>query len=597
MAFTYTITQNSSDSHQAEPFWIGVVVPFKFKDTFNRNNFATSDNANVGSIPDALKNPVEEDDIIIIDNDCVSWSTGSTKGSHTTHLDLSLKQTAIEYINKVKPGDWILFWAFNDFEKYNYVKNLINTRKRANQFFNAPKFIGRINSVLKDKAVQPNSGQIHLFYSINCTGFSELDNTIYYNLAAGFKYPNARQEWRDFGNEINSFLTTGGVVTAHDAIVKLTGICLGLGPGIKWKRVLDLGSAVNNLSVSPDTFLSVQDTVISPNESYLIPPTVAKLLTGKSSNINTYADLLRLLVGLQKYKNYNTGIINKKNDIVDFKGFFPDLVEMTGQFQPQTLDFNNAPLWSLLQTYLNPPMNEMFTCLRVDGEGYVMPTLIARQVPFSTNKFANSLPRQILSSDRVDINATAFTSLPRWNIDKTMIMHLRVGASNAVRYNYVQILGLNLLNPNGSIIQKAKEQIYQKPIIDTADIQRTGLNTYIKNTNSYYSTVNISDLLTLQFWSKLMADTLLGSHLKFSGTVTLKGVNEPICEGDNCVIDGVIYHIEGFNHSGQIDETGHKDFTTTLMLTNGVAIESDNSEDLIYPTLKETDIGITFERN
>lgn len=583
MPFVYPIKKNSLDSHQATSYWMAVIVPFAFKDTYNR------DLQNPGSITEAIDNPTkEEDDKIIIDDDCVSWQTASTKGSHVSSLQLQLTHTAVDYVNKVMPGDWIIFWAFNDYNLYSLVRDLVKNNGRVNHFSYAPKFIGRIGSVVKDKQVSAN-GIKNLFYSVSCNGFSELDANMYYNTALGFKYPNAVQEWRDFGTDINSFLV-GGVVTPHEAITKLVSICLGTGPGVKWKRAVDLQSPLLTPLPKADRLKAIQDTVISPNESYLIPPTISKLLTGGTAK--TYADLLRILIGVQQFQSPSFQNSSNTSETPDFRGFLPDLVEMTGQFQPQTLDFNNTPIWSILQTYLNPPMNEMFTCLRVDADGYILPTLVARQIPFSTKKFSVGVDQ---SKNRV----TPFVSLPRWQIDKSLIINQRTGVSNAVRFNYVQVLGLALFNPNASIAQRAKEQTYQKPIIDTADIQRSGLNTFIRNTNSYYTTTSLADKDQIQFWSKLMADTLFGSHLKTTGSILLKGVNEPICEGDNCVIDNVIYHIEAVSHSGQISPNGTKEFNTTLLLTNGISIESDLSDDIIYSRMDDTeddDVGITFEK-
>ncbi len=40
--------------------------------------------------------------------------------------------------------------------------------------------------------------------------------------------------------------------------------------------------------------------------------------------------------------------------------------------------------------------------------------------------------------------------------------------------------------------------------------------------------------------------------------------------GDNLEWDDVIYHIEGIQHSGHIDQAGRKTFDTVLSLSNGV---------------------------
>ena len=60
----------------------------------------------------------------------------------------------------------------------------------------------------------------------------------------------------------------------------------------------------------------------------------------------------------------------------------------------------------------------------------------------------------------------------------------------------------------------------------------------------------------------------------------------PIAEGDNCEIRGILYHIEAINNSGSLDASGHKSFTTTLSLSNGVvAVSLETGKPMYYKDL------------
>ncbi len=57
-AYRYLVNPNSGDSHQTDPYWIAVVIPFMYKDTYNRTTQSPRYMA-----------PVQELENIVIDND------------------------------------------------------------------------------------------------------------------------------------------------------------------------------------------------------------------------------------------------------------------------------------------------------------------------------------------------------------------------------------------------------------------------------------------------------------------------------------------------------------------------------------------------
>lgn len=563
MAFTYNITKNSGDSHQADPYWLAVVIPFKNKITFNPH-FSNPANASLPKI-----NPVEEDKKpILIDDDCISWSTSSSKENHISSLSLTLLPTATNYVSSITPEDWIIFWAFNNHSDYVRVKNLVSNLKRANQFKNAPKFIGRINSVFKEKGVRDN-GRIDIHYVVSAAGFSELDTNMYFDQALQEASPEAQVYWSDF-SKAEKELANNSILPGQKIIEALFEFCLGIGP----------------------TSLSNTDSIsVTPNEAYLIPSSVVKLLLGSGaprfkSVGYTYADLVKMYIGIQNYKATDRFLPIIKNKI---HRIYETGSTLRGVFTVPPLNFNNQAVWSILQTYLCAPVNEMYTCLKVDnedGEGYVLPTLVCRQIPFSTPTFYND----------TKIRSTNFLNLPRWNIDDSMIVSLRVGKSNTLRYNYMHIVPFDIEGSNQ--VNQISARVLAQPIADAADIKRAGLRPIITTLGVMLEGEETTNDERNMIWNRVMADILFGSHLKYTGTVNLKGIQEPICEGDNCVIDNVIYQIERVVHTGHIDSfTGRKEFSTTLQLSNGISVASDKYNKLIYPEESpESNFGINFDK-
>jgi len=55
----------------------------------------------------------------------------------------------------------------------------------------------------------------------------------------------------------------------------------------------------------------------------------------------------------------------------------------------------------------------------------------------------------------------------------------------------------------------------------------------------------------------------------------MKGLTLPISVGDNCEFNGIIYHIEGIQHTAKIGGKGERIFRTVLQLSSGVAVESE----------------------
>jgi hypothetical protein len=230
-------------------------------------------------------------------------------------------------------------------------------------------------------------------------------------------------------------------------------------------------------------------------------------------------------------------------------------------------NFTNQPLWSVLQQFLNPTINEMYTCLRINPQGIVVPTMVVRQIPFTTEAFDATIQSTIIpfAASTSTPLVTKFLALPRWRLHSAMVDHIDIGRSNATRTNFVHILGQDATSYEQNTF--SNQLVNNKPIRDDLDIQRSGLRPYM-TTVAAVNKDNVGN--TPSIWMALVADRMIGSQYTLNGTISSVGIRAPIAEGDNLEFDGVVYHIESVTHHASIGGNGERSFTTTLTLTNGI---------------------------
>lgn len=592
MSFVYEVKSSSLDIHEAQPFWFAAFVRFGVRDTFTRTKWdSTPENSSTTN--DSTQ---EIPELLIVSDDIISWSVESSKSSHTSHCGLSLTNGDRNYVAELAPGDWMGFWVFNNKNDYLRVYNLVKNKQRCNGWNDGLKFLGRCNSVRRKRSRSPN-GQLTVSYSVSANGFSEFDSQIYYNSIIKAKYGDSALRWMmDFGGAANNLILgtslQKGIISSQDVIPKLIRICLGIGP------FSDNNSLPSNqIEISEDYKNSIPASLQgSPNKGYSIPITIGKWMLGpqsfdyiKDAGLS-YADLLRSYIGIQRYSGISI-FPNSPTPLEPWRGFIPDIKsidrnaylmrdDLTGEYRVLTLHFDNKSVWSLLQTYVNEPVDEMYTCLRVDPNGYIMPSLVARQTPLSTPWMQNNSPWTV----------TPFLELPRWKISSDLVLDEETGRSDALRFNYIHFIGQDVTGTNTEA-NGILNYVRNPPIIDPADIDRSGLRSYIKQLNANVNEGQYNNNTSPGAkWQQIMSDILMGSHLKYTGTLVCKGIQEPITEGDNLEYNGTVYHIERINHTGGINLLGTKDWTTTLSLTNGILAESEVSGDeILYPDLNTLD--------
>jgi hypothetical protein len=226
--------------------------------------------------------------------------------------------------------------------------------------------------------------------------------------------------------------------------------------------------------------------------------------------------------------------------------------------------WNQVAVWSILSQYTNSPINELFVTLRVAPDGSVMPTVVFRQMPFSSEEYQGV--------------STKFLNLPRWKVSPDLLLDINIGRDEAARINFVQVFGViptaSQKNNSGFISQQIGAKNYQ---LDQLDIRRSGLKPYIITSN-FDSVATDKRGFFSPIWAKLLADALIGGQLKLNGSITSYGIVEPIAVGDNLELDGVVYHIEGVSHQCSLAPDGKRHFITSLELSNGVDIMSEKGK-------------------
>lgn len=583
--FKYEIKPNSADSHQVSPFWLAGFCRFRYVDSFTRQGLSESKKISNSIDADVME---ETQTILTADNDVVQWAVSSTKESHLTSLSMQLINRNVNYVSDVSPGDWVCFWSFNDKAKYQEVLKKVKNRDRCNHFDDGIKFMGRVVDVRR-KRTRSAAGLVSVTYSITASGFTELDSQIFYHPLLFKVYEsNTIKAFSDFSGDDNSFIFTpkeggegrevGGLVSGQDTVTGLIHTCLGIGPSNTGKENLN--------TIDPEKYAG---QLLSPNQAMRVPKTIIQWTTKEkvaAKQVWTYADIFKPYVGIQEFKG------GSSSD--EWSGFIPSKkAPLSSSFTSLPLLASGHSLWSLLSAFVNDPVEEAFACLRVDDEGYVMPSMFVRQTTLTSNVFFENFP---------DIKCTPFMSVPRWSIDESLISEIDFGRSDGLRYNWVRLHGQDQYSGNASLSANTTQDALILPKMDHKDIERSGLRWYNKPINANVNQVDITSGKA-NAWQAIVSDFLMGGHLRFQGQIICKGIVEPICVGDNLLVDDIVFHIEAVTHSGNIGQTGIKDFTTTIKLSNGVSIINDEDNridpifggEVIYPDLKGVDANAEYQ--
>lgn len=597
------------ESATTSPGWVLAVVRLGLPLSYSRaNSKSVTTDVSQGA---KLRGPT-----LVIASDCISMTVTNTKEDHTKHLAAELKQTDHNYLVEILPGDWVLGWMVNDETK---LLDLMDRIKKAdasnpcNMFDDGLKFVGRVDSVRKRVTLNRESGLKTTSVTVSGLGFRELDTQFYYNQYLSEQDTNDIGSWlvkigvnldKVFGASLKD-----GQKNNSGALIS-TLIDLIVGKGIKGTQVNQAQVTVRTLgqnnagSLQQTAGGGTLDNAQEAPFAYLVPRVVGAYLglTGasKSGGIMSYADILATLMGVQKYTD-NGGSDGKQSLLVpalDANNSTDNKMvtdtDLLGTFIPVMPPFTNKPLWSVLQQFLNPTVNEMYTCLRPNRAGRVMPTFVVRQIPFTTDAFSNAqATTTTIPFVTTTLPVTRFLELPRWQIPSVIVNDVDIGRSDTTRINFVQVYGQDINIASG--VTFPQQTAVNPPVRDDLDIQRSGLRPYI---TTVACAVKDTVGRTPSAWMALVADRMIGSQYTLNGTLGCLGIVSPIAEGDNIQWENTVFHIESVVHHASIDGTGHKSFTTSLTLTNGMRADGTSDtgdrgggtgDSPIYPGFKPDD--------
>lgn len=582
---TILLQPNSLDGiNQQDPYWICVVLPYSIVDPLDRSKIfnGKTDGYQDVSEDGSKQSATKIDGIYVLDGDVTQWNTSSSKGAYIGGLNMTLRYGNNDWLQKLAPGDWCLFWAFEDVGTYQEVLGRLrkfykpkidseypefeyqgNTQS-LNNFECGLKFIGRLSSIRRHTG-RVATGAYNVSYAVQARSFTEFNSVLYYNDLLAFSYKSVSQFFGDFGPGGKRFfedlLIKGskngeqdGFVNNTKLIPNLANIVLGSGPG---------GRSVNQSSGIGDQLKN------SPNQKFLIPKILGKMLGFAEKESQTVSDILTYYVGQQTHNN-------KSDDKKPYLKMLPDEGQQEGNVHYTSIPFNDYMLiqpidlkgkstWSLMQQWLNEPLNEMFTCLKCDKEGRILPSVVVRRIPLLSDDFS-------INARAKGINTSPFSSYPAWALSPDLVIDEDLGRSDATRFNYFHVVGSDPIYKDPNKTERLNN-IVTPPAAIEADIARNGLRMYVTRVPAQsYSRVVSAQNNQGRIYTAMMADVLGDQHLKFNGSVASNFIQLPIAEGENLIYNNMLYHIERVSHSGGIGPTGQKMATTQFDLTNGVPL-------------------------
>jgi len=540
-AYTFYIDPNGSGTgennsiHQTSPAWVLTFVRWNNRDTYRTTTTSST----------------EVRDPLVVENDCVQCSTTSNKGTLTPSMTATLIMTDVNYETAVAPGDFVFVNMLNYEIDARRVADAARAKEPINGVLDGFKGLYKVQSVRKVLSVDPDTGT--KFYAFKITGFAftEFNNSIYFN-------PFMLDPDVDKKNELlfSSIISTNwaslynkrGYVNVQDLIAVLIQNFIGTGNTSKGQT---------NKKGVPQNF----------NTHFYIPRLVGRYLGLK--NAKAAKDVYNYVFGIQKYAGAQANSttlssgLNPQGLVQRFNRFWYTPTPCDGDSMLKAEFWNNVKAWSILNQYTNGPLNEMYTCFRVSPEGTVMPTLVFRQIPFTTEDFkGTSLP------------TTKFMNLPRWKVNPALVVGFDIGREEAARINFVQYFARSTIDVGGTAL--SLEIAKKNYSYDIRDVQRSGLRPYIVVTQFNEPSVGQGLAFKSPLWAKIVGDSLIGGHLKMNGTFTCIGLEDPIATGDNFEFDGVVYHIEQVTHSCTINpQDGKKSFRTNISVSSGVSISSN----------------------
>ncbi len=545
-AETEYIGKNTPDSHQISPHWLVTFTRFNNRDT---QNYKKGTINNIKSA-DGTRRP------LIVENDCVTVSVSTNKTNKTPSTTIVLAAGDLNYATAISPGDFVMINMVNSSEKARQLRIRAGNEQSINRKGDGFKGIFKINSVGQIIHVDPSSGIKTLRYQVTAYGFTEWDNSIYFNPTLG----------ESVSKDVMTYIIGLELLTVLSSKKDLHKV-MGLLPGI----ILGSGS-VDTLSGN------------AKKTPYKIPKSVFKLMGIKKGG---YAiDLYKVMIGVWgNTTNFDPATTSTKQ----LKNIQVTSSPLEGKIPIQTTSLVNVRLIDLMKRFSNEMINETYSCFRLDSKtNKILPKLIIRQKPFNSEQGVLTKGEKEEKKSYKTVKGTKFLSLPRWKISSDLIYSINISKNESLRFNLVHIIGTTGISHLDQTIMAVQNADNSTVVRDDIDISRHGLKPYTQTSNFDWATVKKGHNTLSQGWAHMVFDWVNGGHLKTNGTIQTVGIEEDICIGDNLELQDTVYHIESINHIGSISPDGRKSFRTTMTLSHGVDKRS-NANGPVYPQMDYTD--------
>lgn len=545
-AYVKHVKKNSIDSHQAEPAYMLTFVRWT-----NRDTLRTQSQTSLGDL--GVTKPM------VVINDCVSVTTTMGKTLQTPSVEMMLRAGDINYSTAVAPGDFVFVNMLDDSKKLMGLYERASSGSAINKEKDGFKGVYKIQSVRRTISIDPATGTRAVLFKIDGYAFTEFNNSIYFNpyLVNNPKFQTDIIYASHIGLDFKQLM---------DSQKEKTGASVEFVVRFFIEKFLGYGVDIN----------AILEQAVTANTLFYVPSLVGSLLGQKDAK--AAKDIYNYLFGIQTYDGFNSfsSGMNPRSSASGGRFYSTDQ-RCQGNILLRPECWNQVPVWSILKQYVNAPVNEMFSCFRIGADGLVMPTVVLRQIPFSTESYEGA--------------CTKFLNIPRWKVDPDLIYSMDIGRDEAARINFVQVFGMQggEKRPDAGVHFQIEQGNY---VVDTDDIKRAGLRPYVITSSFDFPAVKDNAFsFHAPTWARMLGDALIGGHLKMNGTVSCVGIDYPITCGDNFEIDNVVYHIETVSHSMSVGPDGRKRFRTTLQLSNGID-KNYTAKQPRYAEMEYTDVEL-----
>ena len=563
------LNKNTDDSHQTSPAYMLTVVRYENRDTFNYEGEAKQ-----------TRKP------LVIINDAINVTVSNSKKGITSSLSAILLAGDLNYSTAIAPGDYVFAnivnwdWKIAEIDGDGNDRSDDTLRSRAaagqpinnyNDGFKGAFKVQKVSRVLK---TDPNTGIKAYYFEMQAFGFTEFNTSIYYDpqiyaeLSGNFKL--FMQQFESWWGDTVSKKESGKseLFKVQNIIPTVINATLGIGR-------------------KKGDFKGQNPSLVH----FQLPENVSPLLGLKNARIA--ADFYHYYIGIWKPstdsesadpKNGFNPKIKKSENLS--AGFFNTGIDLQGNKVAEPEYWNNVKIWSIIQKYTAPLINEMYTTYRVNTNGRVMPSLVIRQKPFTSEHFQKERDNKTkFEPPNETQNVTRFLDLPRWVLSPDLVYSMNLGRDEASRVNFVQIYTRTVAaNDARNRAAQSGTGNYQ---FDVEDIARNGLKPFLA-TADYDYPEDAKKSTKGKDWANLIADMVIGGHLRESGTIECVGIEEPISVGDNLEFNGIVYHIEAISHNISISASGKKSFKTNLTVSFGIDPRSDEKRP-VYPEMDHQD--------